>query len=303
MGVSLFDGLDTDAQFVVRRAIPLIFGVFGGLIDSDDRHITRVGGSGIFVAPFVGLTAGHVSKDLLKLDWRGERPPTRTTYFKTEYSSGLFQIAHTARPTEVGMWQVNASWTPLVTDISMLQVSAFGGSALDLQNKKPAYFDWALLPPPKGTEVLMLGFPKTQIEPVGGDVVNIQSQIVLQVGTVLEVYEQRRDRGFMDFPCFTIGATVDEGFSGGPIFWGEKLCGIVSSGSSFADETCGATLWPLCLLEYENPELGSFGGKHHFGQFLDQGIIRSNDWAEIKDRISKRFDPENDRPYAHINPG
>jgi hypothetical protein len=303
MGVNLFDGLDTDGQFVVRRAIPLIFGVFGGRIDSDGRRITRVGGSGTFVAPFVGLTAGHVSKDLLKLGWRGERPPTRTTSFKTEYSSGLFQFADVARPTETGMWQVSASWTPVVTDISMLQVSAFAESALDFQSKKLTYFDWALLPPPKGTEVLMLGFPETEIEPGGGDAVHIQSHIVLQVGKVLEVYEERRSRGFMDFPCFTIGATVDEGFSGGPILWGDRLCGIVSSGSSFSDETCGATLWPVCLLEYENPELGTFGGKQYFGEFFDRGIIRSNDWPEIKDRISKRFDPENDRLYAHIDSG
>ena len=122
-------------------------------------------------------------------------------------------------------------------------------------------------------------------------------QYVIKEARVTGSYEIRRDAGLFNFPCFSLDKRVDPGFSGGPVFLGEKLCGIVS-GDSFG-ETYVATLWPLCLLEYEYPDLGSLGGKRNVGELFECGVLRSADWPGLKGRITKRYD-SNQRPYAHI---
>jgi hypothetical protein len=159
------------------------------------------------------------------------------------------------------------------------------------------YFEWALLPPPIGAQVLMLGYPKTDIIPFE-DLLNVESNFVPQIGRVSKVCELRRDRGMVNFPCFHIDKPVDDGFSGRPVFWGERLCGIVCSGS-LEGGTYAATLWPLCLMEYEYPDLGSFGVKATFGELFESRVLQSRDWPVVKHRISRRCDVDG-KPYAHI---
>lgn len=89
------------------------------------------------------------------------------------------------------------------------------------------------------------------------------------------------------------------GFSGGPVFCEERLCGLVSSDALLETGTYAATLWPLCLLEYEYPDHGSLGRKTKVGDLLDSGVIRSTDWNMIRQRISKRMD-DRGRTFAHI---
>jgi hypothetical protein len=144
----------------------------------------------------------------------------------------------------------------------------------------------------------MLGYPKTEITPIGDDLVNIDFKCVFQQGEVIAVYTLMRDQGLMNFPCFQVANPVDRGFSGGPVFWGEKLCGLVCMGPSFDDVTYATTLWPLCLMEYEYPE---FGGPTKFGDLFESRILQSSDWRDVKHRISKQLD-ENGKPHPHIAP-
>jgi hypothetical protein len=182
-----------------------------------------------------------------------------------------------------------------------MRVSAESGAALETQKQMPTqFFEWSLMPPPIGSQVVMLGYPKAEITPNDGEW-NISSQIVSQIGYVSDIYETRRERGMLNFPCFRIDKLIDHGFSGGPVFWGDKLCGIVSAGS-IGDETYAATLWPFCLLEYEYPDYGSLGGKTTVGDLFEKGVLRSKDWATLKHRISRQYD-DDDAPYAHIKDG
>jgi hypothetical protein len=105
-----------------------------------------------------------------------------------------------------------------------------------------------------------------------------------------------------NFPGFQINKPVDYAFSGGggPVFWEDRLCGIVSGGT-IDDDTYAASLWPLCLLEYEYPDLGALGVKRVLGELFERGLLRSQDWRHIKDRIAKRYDAEG-KPYAEMAP-
>lgn len=56
--------MNRNVQLLILRATPLVFGVFGQTYGPDGERIVRVGGSGIFVAPFQALTATRESRSL-----------------------------------------------------------------------------------------------------------------------------------------------------------------------------------------------------------------------------------------------
>ena len=67
------------------------------------------------------------------------------------------------------------------------------------------------------------------------------------------------------------------------MFHNGRLCGIVSDGS-IADEslTYIASLWPLCLMEIEYPNLGALNRKELIGDWFERSQIRAVDWAIVK---------------------
>ena len=154
--------MSRELELLKSRATPLVFGVFGHTYDIDGERIARVGGSGIFVAPFQTLTARHVSRDLFRTDSTREDDLIRRNsgYFELPYSSVLFQ-AHLPFGEEprVLFWHVRRTWDPVVTDICLMEVYAEGDEAAGMERQMTGFFQWALLPPPVGSHVVMLGLP------------------------------------------------------------------------------------------------------------------------------------------------
>lgn len=289
------EGIDN----LVRRATPLVFGIFGQREDLNGERIVRVGGSGIFIAPFQCLTARHVTRDLFRTDpMRADDLNRREAgYFELPHSSALFQ-AHAAfgRNPRLALWHVRRAWDPVFTDICFMEAFADGDEAAGMERCMGGFFDWSLLPPPVGARVIMLGYPLTEIK-TKGNLLNINLKYVSQEGHVSDVHELKRDNGMLNFPCFRIDSPVNHGFSGGPVFWEDRICGIVSGGG-FDDCTYAASLWPLCLLEYKYPDLGVLGESRVFGDLFEAGVLCSKDWPEIKKHIHKEYDG-NGRPYVH----
>src|SRR5712691_8769498 len=118
--------MNRDLELLARRALPLTFAVFGHVNDANGNRVVRVGGSGIFVAPFLAISARHVTRDLIQLDWRGERP-LKEGYFETEYTADLFQALDLSPEPRHAVWEVDRTWDTPVTDISLMQVAAEGG--------------------------------------------------------------------------------------------------------------------------------------------------------------------------------
>jgi hypothetical protein len=290
--------MERSLEILLNRALPLTFTVFNHIDDAAGERVVRVGGSGIFVAPFYAITARHVSRDSLRLDWRGERPPS-SGYFETDFTSDLFQVLAPPPNPRYAVWEVDRTWESPCTDISLMQVSAEGGEAHEMQVQMPTgFFEWMTQPPPIDSEVVMVGYPQTQIAIAGGQM-HTQAHLAVRTGRVREIYELRRDGGMLTFPCFLIDVPVDHGFSGGPVFFEDRLCGLVSSDALLEGGTYAATLWPLALLEYEYPDQGELGRKMKFGELLNSGVIRSIDWNAISQRVSKRTD-DRGLVFAHI---
>src|SRR5947208_762397 len=112
---------DNAEAYFIRRAALLAFGVFG---IGSDRSTLREGGSGIFIHPYLGLTARHVAKHLFALDTRCDWPPRER--FLTQYGSRLFQHLDPLGLADRGkraLWHVTHTWDSALTDVSAIQVA------------------------------------------------------------------------------------------------------------------------------------------------------------------------------------
>jgi hypothetical protein len=294
--------MDRNTRHLVYRMTPLICGVFAHAPGPSGKRFVRFGGSGIFIAPFLAVSASHVCRDLFRTDPdQADLLRRRKGYLATPHSTGLFQVAPSRMSQSHAIWGVNRTWDPVVTDIAMMQVGADQGDAVRRQHSREmGFFEWSMLPPPIGAQVHMFGFPKTDMIVTEDDKIEGKVLYTIQTGTVRAVFEIKRESGMYKFPCFSIDKPVDHGFSGGPVIWEDRLCGIVSGGS-IEEITYAATLWPLCLLEYEYPDQpAALGGKQTVADLFDKGIIRSPDWKRIKGRISRQLD-SNGSPFAHLS--
>lgn len=93
-----------------------------------------------------------------------------------------------------------------------MQVSAEGGVAHQMQVKMPTgFFEWITQPPAINSEVILVGYPQTEIT-ISGGLMHTEAHLAVQKGRVREIYPLRRDDGMLTFPCFLIDARVDHGF-------------------------------------------------------------------------------------------
>ena len=73
-----------DLESLAEKFAPLVFGIFGHADDENGSLVTRVGGSGVFVAPCYAITAGMWSAIFstriprVQMICAGRRPATTT---------------------------------------------------------------------------------------------------------------------------------------------------------------------------------------------------------------------------------
>lgn len=270
--------IDSDLERLIRRAAPLTFGMFATVGGPDDMQ-SRAGGSGIFIAPFLGLCARHVSLDLFRLEGRDERP--RRGSFLTQHSVALFQVLDPFdQKSEKALWHVDRSWNSRYSDMTMLQVSAEDDMSDKMQYQWPTrFFDLQLLPPERGAKVTAIGYPHLSANPASGVQLSVDAPFTVGEGTVTKIYQIRGDRGMLNFPSYEVDIQFGHGYSGGPVFHDGELCGLVAA------ESVVTSLWPLALMTMDS-ELGQWS----VADMLNRGTLRASDWSLVKDRISIQED-------------
>jgi hypothetical protein len=141
---------DLSTRHLIRRAAPLTFGIFGTIgarsVGVEERDV-REGGSGIFVAPFLAITARHVSDDLYRLENR--EPPRRP--HQSQFSAYLFQVLDPPNVSATSLWHVDRSVRSPHTDITLLQASAASEVAQKQLEMQSTFFEWRLTPLPRGS--------------------------------------------------------------------------------------------------------------------------------------------------------
>lgn len=277
--------IDSALERLIRRVARYTFGVFATIGSEDDMQVTA-GGSGIFIAPFLGLTARHVSEYFVRLDGRENRPKYR---FRTQHAIGLFQVLEPLNLNQNSphaLWHVDQSWNSAYSDLTLLEISAEDQNSDRIQYDWPSrFFELQLLPPERGSRVVVIGFPELETHAAGGSKINIGAPFTVKEGTVTKIYQIRADLGQLNFPCFELDIHVAGGFSGGPAFCDDRLCGIVSQSPSYEARSTIATLWPLALMKGRD-KLGAWSIAAQF----ENGSLRASDWTQVKSRISVEED-------------
>jgi hypothetical protein len=209
-------------------------------------------GTATLIGPQLALTAKHVVEDY-------------------EERFGRFSVlaANVLEGGTVGaLWFANRYYSSPFTDITLLFLTPAPGS-------KPAEdYEWAicpvmnLTPPEVGSVIGGFGYPNSEVEVLseeGGEESSTptiklewRDRPSITTGTVIDVYDERRDMSRMPFPGFQTNARFDHGMSGGPVInQNGELCGIISSGMVYEDSGPEATfvssLWPLMGLQLDIP--------------------------------------------------
>lgn len=291
--------MNRELQILFEKAASLLFEMEAFVDAPDGRVLRRPAGSGIFVAPCQALTARHVVTDMHNVNPARADHVRRHThgYALLPYHGSASQIFDLSNPSVSADWGLTNVWANPVTDIAILQFAPIDDRARQMMDRmRPLFPKWSLLPPPAGTVVTICGQPRDA--PTAGSMPADTLTYVCQPAVVVENFEKRIDRGMYNFPCYTVDREVPHGMSGGPVFWDGRLCGIVSGG--LGTHTVIASLWPVCLTEFENPKLGALNSPTTFEALLDTRQIDAVDWNRVKGNVSHAT--EDGRPVALLRP-
>jgi len=282
--------------------MPLVFGHYAWLTEWQ-REAVLEAGSGIFVAPGIGLGAKHVSRGFEKLDDRIEAAQRRTSVFAdqyaplptvTQYAGLLFQAPNIRMPSQedIPYWSGVVDWHSPDTDITTLHAEPITAASKKAANDGMAFLNWQLLPPDRGAEVDIFGFPGVKITVDSG--FHIQDvRLCSETVRVVEVFDVLQVHGFTGFPGFQVDRELAHGFSGGPVLYKGKLVGIFS-GPDYV-----SALWPLLLHDYpdrsDNLDISlNDGGRiakplvmRQFADLFETGAIRALDYPAVAGRIRR----------------
>lgn len=287
--------MSRELEILFEKCASLVFEMEAFRDAPNGAVIHRPVGSGIFFAPCQALTAKHVVTDMHNVnpDWADHVRRQTDGYRWLPYFGSASQIVDLRVPNRTARWGLTNVWPSPVSDIAMLQFAPVDDDARELLNRmRPLFPRWSLLPPPVGTTVTLCGQPR---DPARSEsAVSNTVTYMCQPATVVESFETRLDRGMYNFPCFTVDREVPHGMSGGPVFWEDRLCGVVSGG--FWGQTVIASLWPICLTQFENQTLGDLNATITFESLLETGQVIAVDWPLVRGNVSYELDERRQIP-------
>lgn len=246
-----------------------------------------VAGTGVFVTPGLVLTAKHVVEEFWKRMAGRPRPRAGVA------AQGPFDIHVLQFPgndSVPALWLCERVWTAKHTDVAFLQVVPNGQTGHAPWRGTPALNPY---PPARGERIFAFGYPASSGQIASQEPFGIEwlLQGHTTVGQVTEVYPERRERGFLNFPCFETDARFDGGMSGGPIFDSAgRICGLICGALGGDTEgsftSYGAVLWPALLtsIDFRAPGL-DVKGPYGAWELSRVGRLRIDHWDDVLQRV------------------
>jgi hypothetical protein len=220
------------------------------LVGRDGVLPTKAIGSGVFIADRLVMTAKHVVEGYWdtfnKSRVRMEQPGKKMADFE------MFAIQAPGDSAETAQWAASKISICPYSDLALISVVPVD----DLAKAQPPLgsLRMSILPPTKGEKITAFGYASTSVVDENGQQMTFQLNPSISIGTVTEVFPEKRDSCNLPFPSYEIQGHFIGGMSGGPIFneTGE-LCGLICSGLDdasveYSDEppvAWGAVLWPM----------------------------------------------------------
>jgi hypothetical protein len=267
----------------MNRVLRLVYAHYAWA-DMDGDQKVKEAGSGILVAPGLGLTARHVTRSFFKLDPQYDALSRRSSPFdpqyqvtkrKSEFASLMFQGPYEG--AEVN-WMPEVTWPSHDTDITCMVLEPRSDAAIAIAPML-RFFDWQLLPPKVGSVITAYGWPGPEINVRADDenkeIHDLAVQLRVESAYVTEYCPVMKEHGLRAFPGYVLDRELLHGFSGGPVLQSGRLVGIFS-GPDYV-----SSLWPLALMTY--PDVNEI--EHSFHDLFENGTINAVDWEEVKERV------------------
>jgi hypothetical protein len=238
-------------------------------------------GTAVVIAPHLGVTARHVIDDY----WRRFGDDRKLKFGDLEASFGL--LAQQVLPGGSGaLWAVRKLWRSPHTDLAVLLLDPYSELARTYRWRRPML---RLRPPAVGDDVSCFGYRGGAARAaVDSEQIKVKwtCSPSTAVGRVVEVFGNRRDRGMLDFPCFSTNAPFTHGMSGGPIMLNGVLSGIICAGGLEGADgqqmTYGVSLWPLLATTLPLDVAGyPKGAEFTVLDLVQRGFVRAVDLESI----------------------
>jgi hypothetical protein len=270
----------------MNRAIRLTYGHYAWA-DMDGEQKVEEAGSGILIAPYLGLTAKHVTTSFFKLDPQYDAlsrrsgpldPQYQIIKRKPEFAGRAYLAPYEGAEVT---WQPEVTWPSLDTDITCMVLEPRSDAAIAIAPIL-RFFDWQLLRPKVGSVVTAYGWPGQEINVHTNsehlETHDLALKLEVQSAYVTEYCPVMKEHGLRAFPGYIIDRELPHGFSGAPVLQNGRLIGIFS-GPDYV-----TSLWPLALMTY--PDVNEV--EHSFQDLFDNGTINAVDWSEVKGRVVRK---------------
>lgn len=286
---------------IAKRLINVSFGI-SAVNQGGDRQ--KLPGSGVFISPGLGLTAKHVMTDIMKLH-HGRPKNLELIPISVQLQQVPTLDCEEFRVTQMPSWRLREFIECPYSDLALLDVEPLNTAAEELaaSRYRDSLFSMRLLPPHADERAMAFGFPGIDWDfDEEAKRMDVKSGITMAEGRVTEVFDEWRvepqppppsillpptssDHALTDFPCFEMTTPVEEGMSGGPIFYGDFLLGIVSAGfelepgdSEDGARSRAATLWPLMFIRNFPHGIE----RVPFISLFESGEVHASDWPDAQ---------------------
>lgn len=164
----------------------------------------------------------------------------------------IFALQAPENSAETALWASSKLSICPYSDLVLISVVPVDDLAKAQPPLRPLRMD--ILPPTKGQKITAFGYASTRVVDEIGQKVEFELNPSISIGTVTEVFPEKRDRLHLPFPSYEIQGHFIGGMSGGPVFnEAGELCGLVCSGLTdasveYSDEPPVAwcvVLWPI----------------------------------------------------------
>ena len=266
------------------------------LVGRDGVSPTKADGSGVFVGDRLIMTARHVvqwywdSYDNSRV--RMDRPGKKIADFE------MFAVQAQGNNVEPALWAASKLSACPYSDLALISVVPVN----ELAKAQPplAPLRLSILPPIKGEKIVAFGFAATSVAAESGEQVKLDLNPSTAMGTVTDVFPEKRDSCLLSFPSYQVEAHFIGGMSGGPIFnQAGELCGLVCSGGSGDEDipiSNGVVLWPMAGLRIDHriPSVIT-EPPYTILELARVGLMDVPDWQYVETHVEEYEDPDGTR--------
>ncbi|MDR5726966.1 MAG: serine protease [Terriglobia bacterium] len=258
------------------------------LLGRDEETVHPLG-TAVFVSPGLAITAKHVIEESWRmyghLDVPMERRGGQTAHYE------ILAVQYPGSRSDAAMWIVRRVWASPYSDLAAVSLEpADNLSKSYVFTKTPVL---RVLPPDMGESVTAFGYASSSVITLEGNQLNLSLNPLTALGTVTEVYPERRDRGMLSFPSFQVQGHFIGGMSGGPIYNSiGEICGLVCSGDNDAPNANGVVLWPILVVMISHQGFGvTCTREYRMSELAHHGRLSLKDFDKVANHVELVDEP------------